>query len=153
MFASRYLLILLALLIPALLFGGSTVVAGPPKGVMITADVSGIRNNKGMILAALFCKEDGFPDGNEGCRRTGTKIKNKRAKIVFNNVPKGVYAVSLIHDENNNRKLETNWIGIPDEGVGISRNAKGTMGPPDYDDAKFTVRDKSIVLRIRMEYY
>jgi len=153
MFTSKRLFVLITLVIPAMLLGGSSVHAGEPKGVSITAEVSGMRNNKGMVLAALFCKEDGFPDGNKACRRTGSKIKNKRARVVFNNVPNGVYAVSLIHDENNNRKLETNWIGIPDEGVAVSRNATGTMGPPDYDDAKFTVRDKSIVLRIRMEYF
>lgn len=123
------------------------------KNATVTAQVSGIRSDKGLVLAALFCKEDGFPDGNKACRRAATKISNGKAKVVFTNVPPGVYAVSLIHDENSNRKLETNWIGIPDEGVGVSRNATGTMGPPDYEDASFRVRDKSILLRIRMFYY
>jgi len=153
MFASIKLSKLIILVIPAMLLGGSSVHADKPKGVSFTVEVSGIRNDKGLILAALFCKEDGFPDGNKACRRTGSKINNKRAKVVFTNVPKGVYAVSLIHDENNNRKLETNWIGIPDEGVGVSRNATGTMGPPDFEDASFRVSDKSISLRIRMIYY
>jgi len=132
---------------------GTAAYAADQQGVTITAYISGIRNDKGMILAALFCKEKGFPDGYKGCRRSAAKISNRKATIVFKNVPKGVYAVSVIHDENNDRKLETNWIGIPDEGVAVSRNATGTMGPPDYDDAKFNVRGKPILLRIRMLYY
>ena len=43
------------------------------------------------------------------------------------------------HDENDNKKLDTNLIGIPKEGFGYSKDAMGRFGPPKFDDAVLTV--------------
>jgi len=57
-------------------------------------------------------------------------------------LPKGTYGVMLIDDENNNGRLDTNWLGIPNEGVGASRGASGgPFGGPKWDDAKFDLMD------------
>ncbi|MNT83012.1 hypothetical protein D3C72_2228260 [compost metagenome] len=45
----------------------------------------------------------------------------------------------VYHDENNNGKLDKNFIGMPKEPVACSNNAKGFMGPPKYEDAKFII--------------
>jgi uncharacterized protein (DUF2141 family) len=39
--------------------------------------------------------------------------------------------------------LDTNFIGIPKENFACSNNAKGTMGPPKYEDAKFDLNKDS----------
>jgi uncharacterized protein (DUF2141 family) len=62
------------------------------------------------------------------------------ALCVFRGVPKGSYALSAFHDQNENGKLDTNFMGLPIEDYGTSRNARGTFGPPSFDDAKFTYR-------------
>ncbi|MDR1437149.1 MAG: DUF2141 domain-containing protein, partial [Candidatus Symbiothrix sp.] len=49
------------------------------------------------------------------------------------------YAVSIFHDENDNGKLDTGVFGIPKERTGNSNNARGSYGPPKFDDCKFTV--------------
>lgn len=49
----------------------------------------------------------------------------------------GEYAIQVYHDLDSNDEMKTNWIGIPKEPVGTSNNAKGSMGPPKYKDAKF----------------
>jgi uncharacterized protein (DUF2141 family) len=58
----------------------------------------------------------------------------------------GTYAISAFHDENNDKKVNSNFIGIPKEGIGVSNNAKGSFGPPKFDDAKFefTQSDQSV---------
>src|SRR5438552_3406736 len=50
----------------------------------------------------------------------------------------GVYAVACFHDENGNGKLDTGLFGIPKEATAASNDAKGTMGPPKFNDAKFS---------------
>ena len=40
---------------------------------------------------------------------------------------------------NENEKLETNFIGIPEEEYGFSNNARGTFGPPSFESASFTL--------------
>lgn len=69
--------------------------------------------------------------------------------MVFENLPSGEYAISLYHDENENNKLDTGWFGIPNEGYGCSNNAKGMMGPPKYEDAKFQLTsNKEMTIKI-----
>jgi uncharacterized protein (DUF2141 family) len=65
--------------------------------------------------------------------------------VVLEEVPAGEYAVSVFHDENSNRKLDTGAFGIPLEKTGFSNNAKGHMGPPKYEDAKFEVADDTVI--------
>ena len=61
-------------------------------------------------------------------------------RAVIKHLPPGTYALALIHDENGNGKVDTNWIGMPKEGVGASNNATGTLGPPSWRDAKFELQ-------------
>lgn len=58
----------------------------------------------------------------------------------------------VVHDENSNNILDTNWVGMPKEGIGMSNNAKGRMGPPKYLDASFTVTAAGAVQAIDIVY-
>ena len=78
-------------------------------------------------------------------------IKNNTKNIIFKNIPKGIYAISLYEDKNMNSKLDTNFFGIPNEGIGISNDAPSTFGPPLWSDAKFLL-DKNITQTIKMRY-
>ncbi|PBQ34802.1 hypothetical protein CNR22_03665 [Sphingobacteriaceae bacterium] len=110
--------------------------------------VTGFKNDKGNAFIGLYNTKESFM--KEGFKSATTIVKNKITYAVFNDLPKGVYAVSLIHDENSNGKLETNFFGIPKEGFGISNDAKGFMGPPKYEDAKFELTsDKRISIKIQ----
>jgi uncharacterized protein (DUF2141 family) len=45
--------------------------------------------------------------------------------------------VSAFHDRNNNGELDKDWLGVPVEDYGASNDARGTFGPPSFEDAKF----------------
>ena len=75
---------------------------------------------------------------------------DKKAIITLKDTPVGVYAVSAFHDINDNKKMDTNFLGIPKEPTGMSNNAKGFMGPPKYKDAKFKVlKDIKLTINIK----
>lgn len=78
-------------------------------------------------------------------------IQNLRAEYVFADIPSGKYSIRLFHDENNNRKMDTNLMGIPKEGYGFSNNAKGTFGPPAYEKTLFDC-DTNKTLEIQLTY-
>ena len=78
------------------------------------------------------------------------KIEDNKAIVILEDIPTGVYAVSAFHDANDNKKMDTNFFGIPKEPIGVSNNAKGFMGPPKYKDAKFEVK-KNITLSINVK--
>ena len=67
-------------------------------------------------------------------------------------------AVACYHDGNGNGKLDTNMLGIVKEGMGASRDAKGSMGPPKFDNAKVemerdTARGVGDVLHLRKKLH
>jgi uncharacterized protein (DUF2141 family) len=96
------------------------------------------RNAKGQICVALWNNAKGFPSKeNQALQKQCVKISGKTATATFGGLEAGDYAVSAMHDENENQKLDTNFVGIPTEGYGFSNNARGTLGSPSYNAAKF----------------
>lgn len=106
----------------------------------VTITITGLHSNKGKILAGIYNSEIGFPkEAHKAFRRSSFEITENRCIVVFENIPKGVYAIACFHDENNNGKMDTNFLGIPSEGTAASNNAEGFLGPPKFKDAKFIV--------------
>ncbi|CAN5539034.1 DUF2141 domain-containing protein [soil metagenome] len=102
--------------------------------------VTGIENQKGMILLNLFNSEEGFPGEREKAYKSlEQKIVNNKVTLFINDLPEGKYAASVIHDENNNRKLDTNFKGVPKEGYGASNNVKKMFRAPRFDEASFEI--------------
>ncbi len=71
---------------------------------------------------------------------------------MLENMPPGEYAISLLHDENDNEKMDTGLMGIPKEGYGASNDAKVTFGPPKFADARFPLTQNQTTIRIKMRY-
>src|SRR6266852_2483022 len=90
-----------------------------PAENVIHVEISGLRNDKGQVLCALFSSADAFPKkADKAVARLTVKIAERQATCDFSGVAAGTYAVSVVHDENSNCKLDTNFIGVPREGVG-----------------------------------
>jgi len=127
--------------------------AVPPRGSTIHVDVVGLRNNKGQVFCALYGSAEGFPkDSQKAIRRDTSSISEKKASCEFSGIEPGTYAVSVFHDENSNGKLDTNFLGVPHEGVGVSNNARGHMGPPKFDAAQFQFSGDRLNLKITINY-
>ncbi|MDT8449363.1 MAG: DUF2141 domain-containing protein [Wenzhouxiangellaceae bacterium] len=113
-----------------------------------------IRNSTGKVACALFESAEGFP---EEFLRYATnimliKIRDAEARCDFLDIPPGTYSLAVIHDENMNGKLDTNWLGVPKEGYGFSNDAKASMGAPSFDRASFLYDGKSLELTISLNY-
>lgn len=126
--------------------------AGSPALTEVSVVVTGLRNAKGQVLACLTAQPKGFPD----CRKDPAAKQAivpaaATVRIDFGPVPAGRYAISLIHDENANRKLDL-AVMVPKEGYGFSRDAPVTMGPPKFDKAAFDVAGATIEQKARMRY-
>jgi uncharacterized protein (DUF2141 family) len=112
-----------------------------------------LRNDKGQVLCALFSSAEVFPKKpDKAVVRLTAKIVERQAVCDFTAVAPGTYAVSVVHDENSNGKLDTNFIGMPREGVGASNDAKGHMGPPKFAAASFRYEGGRLDLRIHVNY-
>jgi uncharacterized protein (DUF2141 family) len=129
-----------------------SVTAAATPGVL-SLRISGFHSAAGQVLIAIYRGEDGFPGKPESAQKQlVAKISAGQARVEISDLPPGEYAVSVVHDENGNNTLDTNWVGIPKEGVGMSNNARGRMGPPKYRDAKFTLGAAGAVQSIAIVY-
>jgi uncharacterized protein (DUF2141 family) len=102
--------------------------------------LTGLRSDSGRVMVLVYQSEDGYmKDDRKAVARANADIHGGVARVEIRGLVPGTYALSCFHDENGNGRLDTNWIGIPKEGVGASNGAKGHMGPPKWKDAHFPV--------------
>lgn len=119
----------------------------------ITVSVTDLRTEKGFVLISLFDDKASFPKNAEkAVGKAKAIIRNGNATATFSNLQPGTYAVAVLHDENQNLKMDMNSLGLPREGYGFSNKAKGRFGPPDFEKAAFRLHTEDITLRITAEY-
>lgn len=116
--------------------------------VDLTVHIENLGNNDGKLIVGLYNEEKNFL--NKTYKGAVVDIDDNKSTVVFNNVPKGVYAVSFIHDENDNGKMDKNFMGVPKENYGCSNNARGFLGPPRWNDAKFELNDDDTTITITL---
>jgi uncharacterized protein (DUF2141 family) len=114
----------------------------------IDINLKGLENSKGQIRIGLYDKEKTFLDNDLVYK--GKIVKASSSNIKFENIPNGLYAISLYHDENSNNILDTNFIGIPKEGYGFSNNPS-SFGAPSFEEAKFELNSDT-TLNIEVKY-
>lgn len=130
----------------------------PPKqetNYSLTINVENLRNSKGVVQYALYNRDGSIPDEKyERCFRKGiAEISNDRSTLTFNDLPAGTYAISILHDENENGKIDKKFIlPIPSEGVGISNyQSIGLSNRPNFSKASFPV-DSSVTKNVKIIY-
>ncbi len=123
------------------------LIAAVPLEVAVAA-----RGDAGRIYCALWSDPAGFPVKRDLAAYEGRSIsvRGGRARLAFAVRP-GTYAMACFHDENDNHRLDTGLFGIPSEGTGASNDAPAWLGPPRFEDAKFTVTSTTKI-ELRMRY-
>jgi len=133
----------------ALLAVAAPVQAADGSDVFVT--VTNLRSADGKVRACLVTEHRKYYTcETPGVRRVAVPATGK-VVLAFRGVQPGRYAISLIHDENDNDKADTT-LGIPKEGFGFSRNAKVRTGPPRFDKAAFDVGTAPVRQTVVMQY-
>lgn len=109
-------------------------------------EIVGLKNSDGFIQLSLL------DENKQEVRGVESKIENKKCMIVFENLKTQKYAIQCFHDENGNKKLDKNLIGIPKESFGFSNNAFGKFGPKKYKYWLFTIK-KDTQVQIQMNNF
>lgn len=122
------------------------------EGIRIS--VINLRNEKGHVLVSLFRDGAGYPDdATKAYRKIKLDISAKKASVLFTGLPAGTYAVSILHDENDDQKMNKTSLGLPKEGYGFSNNVVGAFGPPSWSRASFAHKQGGLTVReIRTRY-
>lgn len=149
--------VVLSALLFALAFGPAEalVAQDPPDEATepatrhIVVVVRQLRSDRGEILGGLFASEAGWLEENRTLAACRAPIHNGEARCAFD-VPAGLrVAFAGMHDENSNRQLDRDAVGLPQEGYAFSNNVRGQFGPPSFDAAAFEPSADTLVLRAR----
>ena len=136
-----------------MLTASSLAQSAPASTDVIRVEIGGFRSDKGHAICALFSSAKDFPkNADKAIAHAHSGISQGKAVCDFPGIGPGRYAVSVFHDENSNGKMDTNFMGIPREGVGASNNAIGHFGPPKFDAAAFQYAGGKLDLKITIVY-
>jgi uncharacterized protein (DUF2141 family) len=138
------------------LLGAAVPAAAEPNGSessRLTIAVSGFKNGKGQAGIAVFRSADGFPsDNRKAAVGKAFPIKQGKVRWTIPELKPGRYAILVLHDENSNGKMDTNLLGIPTEGYGVSRDARRPFGPPLFEEAAIVVKGAEQAVVIQVKY-
>jgi uncharacterized protein (DUF2141 family) len=143
-------LLFAAVLFAAVLFAAP--VAARAADLWVTID--GVRNSVGAVYVCLWTEALTYPDCAKSVPRDRRALSPEggRARTLFTGLAPGTYAISVMHDENGNGVMDTNFLGFPREGFGFSNVPRLTgMSAPTFEEASFRV-DGDATLVVTMIY-
>jgi len=119
----------------------------------LTIEVDGLRNSNGIVLFALYNRDDSFPDEHyKKCiKKLTCKIIEESSTVTFESLPEGKYAISILHDENSDGKINRGLI-LPKEGIGFSNyESIGFSNRPAFQKASFNL-NSDMKLKVKIVY-
>jgi uncharacterized protein (DUF2141 family) len=119
----------------------------------LNINIEGCRNDRGHVMVGLYSDPADFPEPRDPDAVLGAEvvIRGGRATASFEDLPAGRYAVAVIHDENDNKRMDTNLIGMPKEGFCFGNNAM-RMGKPRFNDCAVPVYSDEVNISLKMHY-
>lgn len=132
---------------------GHYVDAVPGKPLCtLRIQVTGFRNDKGKAGGIIFASPAGWPeDRSKAVAHGGFDIHGDQVREEFQ-LPPGRYGIAVIHDENENQKLDRRFLGIPKEGFGFANNPRVLFSPPSFQTASTEVACPATEIQIRLIY-
>lgn len=119
------------------------VLAAPARAQEPTATlvihVQDVSPKGGMLRLGLY-DEAHYPDDNATpVAMADVKAEMGETIVTLRNVAPGTYAIETFQDVNSNGKMDTSWIGIPQEPFGFSQDARPVLSKPSFATVKFEV--------------
>ena len=141
----KTLLLTITLALTSLFLNAQSSTETTTEGTTITVTVA-LKSTGGHVLFSLHNESTFMKDPLEGA---SSEIKDGKAIVTFNNVKPGTYGVMVVHDKNDNKRMDFEPSGMPKEAYGMSNNPM-SYGPPQWNDTKFEVLSTPINIEIRL---
>jgi uncharacterized protein (DUF2141 family) len=111
--------------------------------------IPNIKNTEGKIQIGLYNTKESFPLIDKQYMLFSVATNGFTGIYTINNLPKGEYALAIFHDQNADKICNTNFLGIPKEGYGFSRNYKPILSSPSFDACKIALlSDMAITIEL-----
>ncbi len=149
----RRVLLAYSILLSAAVLRPLPATAAAQDNCSLIIHVAGFRNAKGVLGAELFTSAAGWPeDVAKSFRHQSFPIERDHATARFDHIPPGRYGVVVLHDENENQKLDRNIFMVPKEGFGFANNPRVLLAAPPIEKATVPVTCPVTTTDIRLIY-
>jgi uncharacterized protein (DUF2141 family) len=123
----------------------------PAAVARLTLRVVDLRNHDGDLILTVFRTADGFPADH--AKSVNCQVRPANGDGVFTvDLPPGTYGASVLHDENRNGRIDTNFLGIPKEGYGVTNNPKPRRRAATFGEATFSLPATGADLTLSIQY-
>ncbi len=115
----------------------------------LVINIQGLKNNNGKVFIGLYDSPESWQGKAKIVHSKNLAIVNCQAEWILENIPFGEYGIKFYHDENEDGKMNTNFLKMPKESFGFSNNVMGKFGPPDFEKAKFLFKSDHVSIEIK----
>ena len=119
----------------------------------LVLSISNFESTVGRVFISIYNNSDTFLGKEKFQKRelvVADAIVDGKVSTAFD-LPVGEYAVAVFHDDNDNGKMDSNFIGIPNEPSGLSNGHVPKFGPPRYKEAKFQLTAEGELQEIKLD--
>ncbi|MGL6115735.1 MAG: DUF2141 domain-containing protein [Cetobacterium sp.] len=105
------------------------------------------KNLSGTAYLNLYDNKEKFLKPDKAYKKLKFNLTAEETTIILKDLPYGDYAFTIFLDKNNNGKLDTNLIKIPQEPSAFSNNYKPKF-KPSFNSAKFSIQKEETIENI-----
>jgi uncharacterized protein (DUF2141 family) len=117
----------------------------------LKVEITNVHPLEGKVMLALFNSKETYFDIDEMYAGFEIPADSSVVTCTFQDLPPGIYAITIYHDEDSNGEMNRSWLGMPKEGYAFSNNFKSAIKPASFSDAAFQL-EKDTILEIKMNY-
>jgi uncharacterized protein (DUF2141 family) len=116
--------------------------------------INNIRNKTGILRIGLYDTNKGYPDHPEvSFSIEKDTIISGQLRFLIPVKQSGLFAISILDDENENGKMDYRFGIMPKEGFGFSNNPRiKSMKEPPFEETCFTYNGGKKVVTVKMVY-
>ena len=126
--------------------------AGPASAARIVVTIDGVHSDKGNVFIGLYASPAKFLHGKQTDGWIKVQASTSPITVTFDHLKPGTYAIGAFHDENANDQLDTNALGLPEEGYALSNGIRAMFSRPDFYDAAFKVEGEDTPVALHIKY-
>lgn len=120
-----------------------------PELVNLKITVTNIKVIKGDIQLGIFNTKDWFLHPGKEYRTYTKNVTSDSVVFTLTGLVKDSYAISIYHDINSDSKCNLNFLGIPTEPYGFSKNYRPIFSKPSFNDCRFDMNNhRAIIIKL-----
>ena len=114
--------------------------------------ITNLKKIKGRLNIGWYKEAITFTENDKTIYREKIEVNDQtEISVLFKNIPKGKYAIAVFLDENNNHKLDKNFLGIPKEKYGFSNNIIPTFRAATFEESSFELKQPETEIIIKLK--